>query len=81
MLAGEGDVFLDANKSFAYAGIICAVISIFYATLLFAPLAIIFGYIAMKRGEYNLGRLAMMLGIVLTALNVILLLLDHLGVF
>lgn len=72
---------MDSKKSFAYAGIICAVISIFYVTLLFAPLAIIFGYIAMRQGEYNLGRLAMMLGIVLTALNVILMLLDHFGVF
>jgi hypothetical protein len=60
------------GKTFAYIGIIFAIASVIILPIVFGPLAIICGYISTTRGERDLGRVAMILGIVLAVIGFIL---------
>lgn len=56
-------------KNYAYIGIVSAVISLIIAPVVFGPIAVILGYLAMRKGEKQLGLVAVILGIVLAIIS------------
>jgi len=60
-----------SGRNFAYYSIICAVVSILIFPLPLAILGVVFGILAIRRGEVRLGALGVVLSVVFGVVGVI----------